>query len=122
MLLGLRSVIYPVSDLAASVQWYRAMLGIEPYYDSPEYVGFSIGAPENGFEVGLFPGGKLDEGAIAYWGVADAAAALARLVAAGAVVHQDVHDVGGAIKMASVLDPDGTVFGIIEHPNFELTD
>jgi len=118
MLLGLRSVIYPVTDLAASVSWYRAALGIDPYFDSPEYVGFSIGAPENGFEVGLFPGGELADRGIAYWGVADAPSALAALLATGARLHQDVHDVGGDIKMASVLDPDGTVFGIIEHPHF----
>jgi predicted enzyme related to lactoylglutathione lyase len=53
------------------------------------------------------------------WGVPDAAAELARLVSLGAVVHEPVTDVGGGIKVASVRDPFGNLFSIIENPHFK---
>ena len=51
MFLGLRTAIYPVSDLALAKDWYEEVLGRQPYFDQPFYVGFSVG----GFELGLIP-------------------------------------------------------------------
>ena len=48
---GLRTVIYKVTDLTQAKDWYARALGIEPYYDQPYYVGFSVG----GYELGLDP-------------------------------------------------------------------
>jgi len=94
------------------------VLGKEPYFDQPFYVGFEVG----GFELGLIPDGEPGaKGSIAYWGVADATAALARLRELGAVLRDDVMDVGGGIKVAAILDPFGNVFGLIENPNFDHT-
>lgn len=114
MFLGLRSLIYPAPDLEAAKAWYTDVIGIEPYFDEPFYVGFDVG----GFELGLWPEGSVETGPIAYWGVADVEAALAHLVAAGGVVFEPVSEVGGGIRMASVKDPAGMVFGIIENPGF----
>ena len=49
--LGLRTAIYFVPDLARAKEWYRALLEVDPYYDSPYYVGFNVA----GFELGLHP-------------------------------------------------------------------
>lgn len=79
-------------------------------------MGFNIG----GFELGLIPDGKPSAaGAVAYWGVADAAAELARLQGLGARPNQPVQDVGGGIKVASAFDPFGNVFAVIENPGFD---
>ncbi|MGV8990062.1 MAG: VOC family protein [Thiobacillus sp.] len=51
MILGLRTAIYPASDLATAKRWYTAALGQPPYFDEPFYVGFAVG----GFELGLLP-------------------------------------------------------------------
>lgn len=116
MMLGLRSVIYPVRDLAAAKAWYAGVLGAAPYFDQPFYVGFAVG----GFELGLVPDGAPGAGgATAYWGVADAAAELARLAGLGAVPHEALQDVGGGIRVATLLDPDGNRLGIIENPHFD---
>jgi len=115
MILGLRTVIYPVTDLARGKAWYADVLGVAPYFDQPFYVGFAVG----GFELGLIPDGAPGPGgAIAYWGVADAAAAFARLQAAGVTVREALHDVGEGIRVASVADPFGNTFAIIENPHF----
>jgi predicted enzyme related to lactoylglutathione lyase len=119
MILGLRTAIYSTLDLAKGKEWYRKVLEREPYFDEPYYVGFSVG----GFELGLIPDGEPGlAGVQAYWGVTDAAAELARLVALDATVHEPVKDVGGGIKVASLRDPFGNLLGIIENPHFKPGD
>lgn len=116
MILGLRTAIYPVGDLASGRDWYAKALGIAPYFDEPFYVGFSVG----GFELGLIPDGTPGtQGVQAFWGVNDAEAELKRLEALGAKLLESVKDVGGGIKVGSVLDPFGNAFSVIENPHFD---
>lgn len=117
---GLRTVIYHAPDLARTKAWYSSILGIEPYFDQPFYVGYNVG----GYELGLdpdgatTPGGK--SGAVAYWGVPNAVAAFERLLSLGATERSAVQEVGEGIKVATVFDPFGNIFGIIENPHFKL--
>ena len=117
MIQGLRTVIYPVGELTAAKNWYASVIGHEPYFDQPFYVGFSVG----GFELGLIPD-QAEDGAVTYWGVPEIVAELDRVVQLGGVVHQPVTDVGGGIKVASVKDPFGNLFGLIENPYFKPQD
>src|SRR5438046_8893767 len=113
MIRGLRTVIYHVTDLAKAKAWYSRVLEQEPYFDQPFYVGYSVG----GFELGLVPDGTPGPGgAVAYWGVPDAAAALRRLESLGAAVREPLPDVGGDIKVAAGADPFGHTFGASENP------
>lgn len=115
MILGLRTVIYPAPDLAAAKAWYAEVLGMPPYFDQPFYVGFAVG----GFELGLIPDGRPGTtGPRALWGVADAVAAQARLLALGAQPLEPVTEVGEGIKVAAVQDPFGNRLGLIENPGF----
>ncbi len=114
MFLGLRTIIYPARDLDACKRWYRDALSLEPYFDEPFYVGFNVG----GFELGLDPSAEPELGPVTYWGVADADAALAWLLERGASRRGQVTDVGDGIRLATVLDPAGSVIGIIENPHF----
>jgi predicted enzyme related to lactoylglutathione lyase len=120
MFLGLRTAIYHVNDIEKGKAWYSDVLGVKPYFDEPFYVGFNVG----GYELGLHPGdGQIEEkadGAVAYWGVENAADAYQRMLELGATIHEAVQDVGGGIKVATVKDPFGNIFGIIENPNFKL--
>ena len=118
MILGLRTVGYAAPDLAAAKAWYSRVLGQAPYFDEPFYVGFNVG----GFELGLIPDAEPGiVGPRALWGVADAEAALARLLELGASPLESVSDVGGGIKVAAVVDPFGNRFGIIENPHFDVS-
>ena len=118
MLQGVRSQIYQVSDLEAAKAWYTQLLGKPPYFDAPFYVGFNVG----GYELGLQPSDNPDAGqareAVTYWGVPDAEAAYAHLLASGASAYQPVQEVGEGIKLGAVLDPMGGILGIIENPHF----
>ncbi|HEY4366307.1 MAG TPA: VOC family protein [Steroidobacteraceae bacterium] len=118
MILGLRTAIYPVSDLSHAKAWYEKVVGHKPYFDEPFYVGFAVG----GFELGLIPDGTPGiAGAQPLWGVSDVQAEMARLTGIGAVVLQPVTDVGGGIRVAAVQDPFGNRLGLIENPSFDVS-
>jgi predicted enzyme related to lactoylglutathione lyase len=119
MILGLRTVVVYVrtEQLDAAKKWYASVVGVAPYHDTSYYVGFNVG----GFELGVHPEGKPGPGGVcAYWGTADVAAEVKRLVGLGAKLIDDVQDVGGGIKVATVADPFGNHFGVIENPHFDL--
>jgi len=120
MFLGLRTAIYHVNDIEKATKWYSKILGIEPYFNQPFYVGFNVG----GYELGLQPdpgaAGERADGAVAYWGVTDADAVFNKLIELGATIHEPVQGVGEGIKVGTVKDPFGNVFGIIENPHSSL--
>jgi len=116
MLLGLRTSIHPAPDLAAAKAWFTDLLGFPPYFDEPFYVGFDVG----GYELGLHPAADPADGTQTFWGVEDAGAAYADLLARGATEHAPVAEVGEGIKVATVREPNGTLLGIIENPHFRL--
>jgi predicted enzyme related to lactoylglutathione lyase len=120
--LGLRTAAYSTAHLAAAKAWYTQVLGIAPYFDEPFYVGFNV----RGYELGIVPDSdaadRRSPAGVAYWGVADAAAAYERLIALGATTHEPVQDVGEGIKVGSVRDPFGNILGVIENPTFTLDD
>ena len=121
MFLGLRTAVYHVSDLDEATEWYTRALGVEPYFKESFYVGFNVA----GYELGLDPDPAADQGpggVGVYWGVPNIEAALEHLIESGGTPNGEVQDVGGGIKVASVLDPSGNVFGVIENPHFKLPD
>lgn len=113
MLLGLRTAIYKVDDLAKATAYYTKVVGHAPYFNEPFYVGFNVG----GYELGLIPDG--DDG-ISYWGTNDINAEFARMRALGATVYFDVKDVGDGVRVGALRDVCGNVFGLIENPHFKL--
>jgi predicted enzyme related to lactoylglutathione lyase len=118
MFLGLRTIIYPAPELDVLKRWYIELLGTEPYFDQPFYVGFNVA----GYELALDPDGSVQTGPRTYWGVADAELALARLLDAGALVEESLRDVGEGIRVATVRDPAGSILGIIENPHFAVAE
>jgi lactoylglutathione lyase len=119
MIQGLRTTIYKVGNLERAKNWYSDVLNVEPYFDEPFYVGFNIG----GFELGLDPdveGLALGNNVQVYWGVEDAKKSFEELLTKGATIHSAPSNVGGEIVVASVFDPFGNIFGIIENPEFKI--
>jgi predicted enzyme related to lactoylglutathione lyase len=109
---GVKTILHPVSDLAAAKPVYAALLGMEPQHDAPYYVGFEA----EGQHIGLVPGGAAQgmTSPVAYWHVPDIEAKLAEVTAAGATVKDPVRDVGGGRLVATVTDPDGNVLGLLQ--------
>ena len=109
---GIKTVLHPVSDLAAAKAVYAALLGIQPQADSAYYVGFDT----EGQHIGLVPGGGPQgmTSPVAFWQVADIEAKLAEVTAAGAAVKEPAHDVGGGRLVATFTDPDGNVLGLLQ--------
>ena len=108
---GIRTIIYPVKDIARAKTLYSKLLGVEPYVDEPYYVGFRVGDQE----IGLDPHGH-KQGMTAYWHVDDIQESLQLLLNAGAQALQEVKDVGGGKLIASVKDADNNIIGLIQSP------
>jgi predicted enzyme related to lactoylglutathione lyase len=106
---GIRTVVYPVKDLARAKAFFRDLLGVEPYTDASYYVGFKA----DNQDIGLDPNGH-KEGMTAYYHVDDIKKSLKSLVDAGAKTIQEIKDVGGGRLIASVEDENGNIIGLIQ--------
>lgn len=116
-LLGLRTAIYKVSDIAKAKEWYAKALQIEPYFDQPFYVGFNVG----GYELGLQPENvPVGENIAVFWGVENIDQEFKHFLECGATEVEKPMAVGEGIMVATVKDPWGNLFGFIYNPNFKL--
>ncbi len=111
---GIRTVIYPVKDIAQAKTLYSKLLGVEPSMDEAYYVGFRVGDQD----IGLDPYGhnKGMTGPVGYYHVSDIQNSLQLLLDAGAQVQQEVKDVGGGKLIASVKDADSNIIGLLQFP------
>ena len=108
---GMKTIIYPVTDINRAKQLYSALLGAEPYVDGAYYVGFRVGEQQ----IGLDPHGH-KEGMTGYFHVSDIHKSLQALVDAGAQTLQEIKDIGGGGLIASVKDVDGNIIGLLQGP------
>jgi len=111
---GIKTVIYPVKDIAKAKRLFSKLLGVEPHGDEAYYVGFTVGDQE----IGLDPNGHKAgmTGPVGYYHVNDIKTSLQLLLDAGAQIQQAVKDVGGGKLIATVKDSDGNVIGLIQAP------
>ena len=109
---GAKTLLHPVSDLAAAKAVYTALLGVPPQTDESDYVGYEAA----GQHIGLVPNGGPQgmTSPVAHWHVPDIKAKLAELTAAGAEVKDPAREVGWGRQVATVTDPDGNVLGLIQ--------
>lgn len=59
---GIRTVVYPVKDLAKAKVLFRELLGASAYADAPYYVGYKVGNQD----IGLDPNGHKEEMTVYY--------------------------------------------------------
>ncbi len=102
----IRSLVIPVSDLAAAKAVYSALLGA-PHTDQPYYVGYNI----DGFEVALNPG-DVAGGPVAFADVDDLDATRAALLAAGATERSAPREVAAEARVCVLADADGNPIGL----------
>jgi predicted enzyme related to lactoylglutathione lyase len=113
MLTKLRTAVYHVTDIEAAKNWYTQLLGQQPYFDEPFYVGFAI----DGFELGLDPDYTnitVGNNSYALWNVADIEATIATITAIGGTIHKVIETVGENMRVATCLDPWQNCIGLIE--------
>ena len=107
----MKTVVYPVADLARAKAVYTPLLG-EPHTDAPYYVGYRVGDQE----VGLDPNGHASgmTGPVGYWHVDDMDAAIEAMVAGGGSLRSEPREVGGGRRIAVVADADGNAVGLLQ--------
>lgn len=131
MLRGFTTISYFADDVLAAADWYREVLGVEPYFQKefagqPAYVEFRIGDYQH--ELGILdsryhPGGpagaeSVGKGVAMYWAVDDVEASFQRLLALGATEHAKPTEHGPGFVTASVIDPFGNVLGVMYNEHY----
>jgi predicted enzyme related to lactoylglutathione lyase len=123
MLRGLTTVSFWAADLTAAKQWYSELLGIAPYFERPGYIEFRLGDYQH--ELGVIDSryaptniATTPAGTIVYWHVDDVPATLAKLLAMGASVYENLTERGAGFITASVVDPFGNILGIMYNPHY----
>jgi len=106
---GIKTVLYPVTDMEQSKTLFASFLQVEPYVDTPYYIGFKV---ENQ-DIGLIPNSP-EGGAVAFFHVDDIKQSLQVLTDGGTTVIRTISDVGGGRLVASVKDTSGNVIGLIQ--------
>ncbi len=106
---GVKTIIYPVKEMARAKLQFRTLLGVEPYGDQPYYIGFKVGDQD----IGLVPNSP-ETGVTAFYHVDDIQQSLQALLEAGSQTLRKVSDVGGGRLVASVRDAEGNLIGLIQ--------
>lgn len=119
MFTGIKSVIYPSNDLAGDTAMWTKITGEEPYFNESYYVGFKISECELGLDPNAGKQGITYP--IAYQHVADVTDTTEKILASGAQQNTKAVDVGGGILMATFLDANGSIFGIIDQKRPSMT-
>ncbi len=109
-----KMVSYPVGDLQRAREWYTAVLGQAPAFDSPMACVFTVGE----CSLSLLPqpagsGSEGTRGGVAYWEVEDIDSAYRRLIEAGASSVTEVTLLMLRSRIARVRDPFGNLIGLI---------
>jgi predicted enzyme related to lactoylglutathione lyase len=104
-------IVYPAKELESTRQIFSEFLGVEPYVDEPYYVGYRVGD----MEIGLDPSAQ-KAGPITYIDVPDIRSSLQEIIKLGALMQQEVKDVGNGLLVASIKDKDGNILGFRQNP------
>lgn len=111
---GMKTLVFPTTDLDRAKSLYGTLLGVEPYIDEAYYVGYRAGE----LELGLDPNGHRHgmTQPVAFWEVDDIEKSIAALREAGAEVEQKIREVGAGKRIARLRDADGNVIGLAQSP------
>ncbi|WP_436847061.1 VOC family protein [Streptomyces atratus] len=112
MTAGIKTITYPVKDLAGAKTLFNILLEAEPVMDEPYYAGYRVA----GQDIGPEPHGhgKGMTGPLGHWHVDDIEASVKKLLEAGAETVQAIQDVGGGKLIASLKGADGNAIGLIQ--------
>lgn len=105
-----------VRDLAASIAWYRDVLGMRLLYELKAMGWCELASPVARVNVGLSQVEKpeVKGGATLTWGVKDIAAARKQIEAKKVRFDGPTREIPGMVKLATFFDPDGNKMMLYE--------
>jgi len=99
-----------VSDLEASLAWFKEVLGFDETFKVAEAGWAEVATPAEGVSIGLAQTDEPvegDGGSTPVFGVVDIDAARAELEAKGVEFAGETVELPGMVKLATFFDPDG---------------
>ncbi|WP_422344255.1 VOC family protein [Parasphingorhabdus sp.] len=108
-----------VSDIDASIEWYRNILNFELLYKNEEIAWGEMSTGLANVNLGLSQVETVEKGggATPVWGVTDIVEAKASLDAAKVKQDGDIQHIPGLVKLLTFYDPDGNAMMFFENDN-----
>ena len=108
------SIVFFVKELYKAAVWYSNILGITPYRDEPDFIGFHLDEIDLCFH-------RLDEKAgnptgsqVAYWEVKNFDESVEEFVANNASIFREPIQIPEGGSVIQIKDPFGNILGLIE--------
>ncbi|QLQ14507.1 MAG: VOC family protein [Micropruina sp.] len=123
---GMSTMVLTADDVDAAARWYADATGVDPYFRRPDtgpaaYAEFRLGPDDDEFGImdrRFAPGAAGLGTSVTYWVVDDVDAAVADLLARGAIAHEPVTVRGEGFVTASVVDPFGNLLGLMHNAHW----
>ena len=108
-----------VSDVEASISWFKDVLGFEEIFRAPEAGWAEITTPVEGVSIGLGENQEIDGqgGTTPVFGIDDIVSAKAELESKNVRFDGDIVEIPGMVKLATFFDPDGNSYMLAESQN-----
>jgi catechol 2,3-dioxygenase-like lactoylglutathione lyase family enzyme len=113
------TVSMAVSDIDASIEWYRNILSFELLYKNEEIAWGEMSTGLANVNLGLSQVETVEKGggATPVWGVKDIFEAKTSLDAAKVKQDGDIQHIPGLVKLLTFYDPDGNAMMFFENDN-----
>ncbi|CAM3502202.1 VOC family protein [Sphingobacterium prati] len=106
---GIKTVLYPVQEMAQSKALFAKLLNVEPYVYGSCYIGFKV----NHQDSGLVPNNP-ENGLTAFFHVDNIKSSLQILIDSGCEIIRDITDVGGGRLVASAKGSSNNMIRLVQ--------
>lgn len=109
-----QSVVFFVRELKKARDWYAEILGILPYRDDNDFVGFHLKDCDLCFHRADVKSKSRGASQVAYWEVKDLTKIMKLLQAKGATVYRKYISIPEGGRVVQLKDPFGNIIGLKE--------
>ena len=108
------SIVFFVHELRDVAAWYSKLLGMLPYRDDPDFIGFHLDGIDLCFHRLDEKVGSLSGSQVAYWRVESLEESIKEFVKNGASIFRKPIQISEGGRVAQIKDPFGNILGLIE--------
>ncbi|MFI5263555.1 MAG: VOC family protein [Candidatus Kapaibacterium sp.] len=108
------SIVFFVRELRRTAAWYGDLLGIAPYRDDADFIGFHLEMVDLGFHCLDEKAGLPSASQISYWQVGNLDETVKEFINKGATLYRKPITIPEGGRVAQMRDPFGNVIGLMQ--------
>jgi predicted enzyme related to lactoylglutathione lyase len=107
------SVVFFVKELRKTAAWYGKVLGLQPYRDDKDFIGFHLGNVDLCFHRSDEKSGKSNGSQVAYWHVENLNDVTKVFIEHGATIGRKPIQIAEGGIVTQIKDPFGNILGLM---------